>query len=195
MEGLRAAEIATDNGRGTRSLYGRDAFRLAGFGSYYDEPEPGVEAWESYVQSLRAFDEQHANWVEVVIGVANEGTAPAEDILVEFQFPPGIYVHRSEPYLPSRPRRRSHIDNLVSLVARPPHPMEVNESFDLDWDRDAGALAQIKIRRLLQSKRIAYGVWAEIHDDSIGGMPIEARVLVGSPPTTTESILNVRFDR
>jgi rRNA-processing protein FCF1 len=192
-EGLHTAQLsAVDN---DRTAYGRNAFRLAGFGSFYDEPEPGVEAWESYIQSIHAFDEKHANWVEVVVGVVNDGTAPAEDILVEFQFPPGIYVHRSEPYLPSRPRRRSHIDNLVSLVARPPHPMEVNESFHVDWDGDTGAHAQIKIRRLLQSKRIAYAVWAEIHNDSIGGIPIRARVLAGSPPLTTDSTLNVRFER
>ncbi|MDB4963963.1 MAG: hypothetical protein JWP01_3962 [Myxococcales bacterium] len=196
MEGLRAAETSADeNARGVYGLYGRNALRLGGFASFHEEREPTVESWATYIQSIHAFDEQHANRVEVVLGVVNDGSAPAEDILVEFQFPPGIYVHRSEPHWPSQPRRRAHFDDFSSLIRRPLHPMEVNESFHLDWDGDTGAHAQIKIRRLLQSKRIAYAVWAEIHDDNIGGIPIRARVLAGSPPLTTDSTLNVRFER
>ena len=73
--------------------------------------------------------------------------------------------------------------------------MEVNSTFHLDWDGERGAHAQMKIRRLHQSKSVAYAVWVDVPNHSINGFPVQARVLAGAPPSTTDAVLNVRLER
>ena len=187
---LRAAHASVQSA--VRGVYGRERRLLT---SLDEDLEPTAESWEYYVKQLRDYDRQYEHTVEVTIGVLNEGTAPADDVLVEFQFPPNVYVHDSRPRLPARPRRRSRMDDLTSLARSALLPTEVNERFWLHSDGETGALAQVKIRRLLQSRMTAYTVWAEVEDDDLGGFSIEARVLAASPPLTIDGTLNIRFER
>ena len=73
--------------------------------------------------------------------------------------------------------------------------VERAESFSFDRLEDGSAHAEIRVKRLMQSKRTGYSVWVEVTDDALGGFSIEARVLVAAPASTSNLKLNLRIDR
>lgn len=189
-EGLQAAREAAQLSE--HGFYGRPAMQVSSFDAYVSDRPPTAESWERYIESIHAYDREHALTVKLIVGIVNEGTAPADDLLVEFRFPPEIYVHRNAPVLPWPPERHSFGADLLSRALQ---RVDTNESFDFDVDVVNGSYGRMEIGRLLHSQRVMYSVWAELDDNSIRGISIDATVLAGSPPSKSDVQLNVRFEK
>lgn len=170
--------------------------RFPDFGAIAFSPlhgrEPDESDYRSYITEIERYDADHANVFELVLGVANTGTAPANDVVVEFILPDGVDYYEERPRLPSRPRKPDLLG--IHIPYHPAH-VERTESFTFDQLDDGSARAEIWVKRLMQSKRIGYSIWVEVTDDTLGGFPIDARVLVASPAITTDLKLNLRIDR
>jgi hypothetical protein len=153
--------------------------------------EPNSSDYRRYISAIEHYDQRNAKVFTFVLGVANTGTAPADDVVVEFWLPDAVRYHDGEPPLPRVPRRR---DYTPPIARNPPHG-ERTESFTFKRHDDGTAHAEIRVKRLMHSKRVGYSVWAELVDDTLSGFPIRARVLVAAPAVTAEMKLNLRIRR
>lgn len=164
---------------------------LSTLGSLYVR-EPSETDYVRYVEEIERYNSVNSRVFELVLGVANTGTSPADDVVAEFILPRGVFYYEDGPPLPKRPRRHDLFWHHI-----PHHPMHVEraESFSFDRLEDGSAHAEIRVKRLMQSKRTGYSVWVEVTDDALGGFSIEARVLVAAPASTSNLKLNLRIDR
>jgi hypothetical protein len=150
--------------------------------------EPTAQSWERYVQRLVAFDEEHHKTARIDIGIANQGSAPADDVIVEFRFPVGVDVSLREPRVPEEPQGEQRPDLSVLVASRlsvdtaQPHTIEVET-------QPNGACVRIRVKRLMHSRTVVYPVW--LHAE--GGFTIRALTLAASPPVHEKADLNVRF--
>ena len=158
-----------------------------------DKP-PNSESFERYIESLKKYDRDNANVAELVLGVENDGDAPADDIVAEFFFPESLHVVRYEPQIPSKPRPQSASDLFRhTLGAIPPQHLERNETFHFEYNDDYRAVVTIRCKRLMQKSRVAYAVWVHV-DNASSGFPVTLRLRVASPPSMIDRQLNVRTE-
>lgn len=185
--GLFGGAVGSKNAALMRSLRGlRKASAL-----YSGNPvvnEITAQSWERYIQRLVEFQKEHHYTARIEIGIVNQGTAPADDVIVEFQFPPHIKVSLHEPRIPNAPREERLSD--LSMIV--PNRLSVDtakpESIELD-DRAQGVCARVRVKRLMHSRVVAYPVWIGVQ----AGFTIEVVVLAASPPVQEAAALNVRL--
>jgi hypothetical protein len=154
---------------------------------------PTEGAYERYLAELEQYDVTNAKVFEFAIGVANEGSAPAHDIIAEFWLPYNVYIYSREPPMPGRPRPRPLFPSLHVPVHR--SQPEENESFTFKSLDDGSGYARVQVRRLMHSDTACYSLWAEVPDEALRGFSIKAKVLVASPASELETTLNIRIER
>jgi hypothetical protein len=158
---------------------------------------PTRDEYARYVEEIRQYDVINKNFAELLVGVANDGDAPADDLVAEFWFPDNVLVNAQEPALPREPRPRNDFD-LMAGVFRPPvtHPLDQNEFFRLWRSENTGRQClTLRVARLMQKTQCVYDVWIEVPDETLRGFSIETVLRVASPPSAHDSSINVRLAR
>lgn len=176
----------------------RDRQRWGGMRNILAEPsqEPSADEWQRHIAALRKFNQRHADTVTLSIGVANLGTAPASDIIIDVVFPASSNLTDFRPRAPEPPQGQqvfmrnallsASMSNAAAAAIRPApaNTFHVRREDDL-------INVRITSTRLMHSKHIKWPIWLDVRE----GFQVRGRVLAGSPPLDEEFDLNIRRAR
>jgi len=159
----------------------------------FDEPSPPtVRDYQKYIDELNEYANNNAHVLKLDVGILNSGGAPAVDVRIDVGFEWGMVVMQHPPVLPAEPRPRS----LLAIPARSALLLERPEfSFEVKLDGEGCHYGRFEIDRIYQSEVKVITFYVHCSDEARSGLSLEVEVLVGSPPSRTTKMLNVRLSR
>jgi hypothetical protein len=193
-----ARRIPSDGDLATKLELVRDTMTMHAFGG---DAEPHVKKYGEYLRDHREYTIRQLVTITLGLTLANEGSAPAQDVDVTAEIPERFIVAYEPETEPQEPRRGRALLAGLSALHDDRLRLELREAFRVEepqaWTNLPDKLRwRHHIRRMMQGEThtlpLLYVRPVETYDRE--GFSVKFRVRAAAPPILEDVELNVRFE-